>query len=65
MAGRRALIAKDDLYRMAQAVAAHGVVLKGRVDALGGFTFTLAPQAEKSGTPNNDLDDRLDDWAAS
>ena len=63
MSGRRALISKDDLDRMACAVAAHGVVFKGRVDPLGGFTFTLSPQAEDSPARNDDLDDRLDAWA--
>lgn len=65
MAGRRALISKDDLDRMATAVAAHGVVIKGRVDPLGGFTFTMTRQREQVASSNDDLDDRLDDWAAS
>lgn len=64
MSGRRALISKDDLERMACAVAAHGVVLRGRVDDRG-FTFTMAPQVEKGAPTNDDLDDRIDDWAAS
>lgn len=65
MAGRRALISKDDLDRMASTVAAHGVVFRGRVDALGNFDFTLTRQAERAASCNDDLDDRLDDWAAS
>ncbi len=65
MAGRKALISKDDLDRMATAVAAHGVVIKGCVDTLGNFTFTLSPQKDSAAPGNNDLDDRLDDWAAS
>lgn len=64
MAGRRALISKDDLERMACAVAAHGVVFKGRVDPLGGFTFTMAPQGNPGSHGNDDLDDRLDAWAS-
>ena len=63
MTSRRALISKDDLDRMACAVAAHGVVLKGRVDPRGSFTFTMTRQAEQMGPMNEDLDDRLDDWA--
>ncbi len=62
MASRRALISKDDLERMACAVAAHGVVLKGRVDPLGGFTFTMAPQGERGATGNDDLDGRLEEF---
>ncbi|WP_343343374.1 hypothetical protein WJT74_07670 [Sphingomicrobium sp. XHP0239] len=65
MAGRKALISKDDLERMATTVAAHGVVLKGRVDALGNFDFTMTRPAEGVASCNDDLDDRLDDWAAS
>jgi hypothetical protein len=65
MAGRKALISKDDLDRMACAVAAHGVVMKGCVDTLGNFTFTLSPQKNAALPENDDLDDRLDDWAAS
>jgi hypothetical protein len=64
MAGRRALIGKDDLDRMASVCAAHGVVIKGRVDPLGGFTFTMSPQADATAPGNDDLDDRLDDFAA-
>lgn len=64
MAGRRALISKDDLERMACAVAAHGVVIKGRVDPLGGFTFTMQQQATNSAPGSNDLDDRLDEFAS-
>jgi hypothetical protein len=60
---RRALITKDDLDRMACAVAAHGVVMKGRVDPLGGFSFTLAPKGDAD-KAHNDLDDRLDEWGA-
>jgi hypothetical protein len=60
---RRALISKDDLERMACAVAAHGVVLKGRVDPLGGFTFTMEPSKGALLPRNDDLDDRLDEWA--
>jgi hypothetical protein len=63
MAGRRALISKDDLERMACAVAAHGVVFKGRVDPMGGFTFTMAPQTDRAAPSNDDLDDRLDEFA--
>ena len=65
MAGRKALLSKDDLDRMATVVAAHGVVMKGCVDPLGNFTFTLSPQIERAASTNDDLDDRLDDWAAS
>jgi len=66
VASRRALISKDDLDRMATAVASHGVVLKGRVDPMGGFTFTMTPQPE-AGASNgrDDFDSRFDDWAAS
>lgn len=62
MTARRALISKDDLDRMACAVAAHGVVIKGRVDPLGGFTFTMAPQSERAQPENDDLDGRLDEF---
>lgn len=65
MSGRKALISKDDLDRMACAVAAHGVVIRGRVDALGNFDFTMAPKTERATPGNDDLDDRLSDWAAS
>ncbi|WP_170005046.1 hypothetical protein [Pseudopontixanthobacter vadosimaris] len=65
MSGRKALISKDDLERMACAVAAHGVVLKGRVDPLGGFTFTMTPQAGQAASANDDLDVRLDEFGAS
>lgn len=64
MSTRRALISKDDLDRMACAVAAHGVVFKGRIDPLGGFTFTMEPP--KGGAPVNrgpDLGDEFADWA--
>lgn len=64
MTARRALISKDDLERMACAVAAHGVVLKGRVDPLGGFTFTMAPQTHNAPANNDDLDGRLDEFGA-
>ena len=64
MSGRRALITKDDLDRMASAVAQHGVVIRGRVDAMGGFTFTLAPQKGADLPPQGDLDARLDEWGA-
>ena len=64
MSGRRALITKDDLERMASVVAQHGVVMRGRVDAMGGFTFTLAPQESADLPPRNDLDARLDEWGA-
>jgi hypothetical protein len=62
---RRALISKDDLDRMAFAVAAHGVVFKGRIDPLGGFTFTMEPP--KGGAPvigAADLGDEFADWAS-
>jgi hypothetical protein len=49
---------------MASVCAAHGVVIKGRVDPLGGFTFTMSPQADATAPGNDDLDDRLDDFAA-
>lgn len=65
MAGRKALISKDDLDRMACAVAAHGVVFKGRVDPMGGFTFTIAQAGEKAVPGNDDLDARLDEFASS
>ena len=64
MAGRRALIGKEDLERMASTVAAHGVVFKGRVDPLGGFTFTMAPASDRTAPGNDDLDDRLDEFAS-
>jgi hypothetical protein len=61
---RRALISKDDLDRMACAVAAHGVVFKGCVDPQQNiFTFSMEP-GRGAGLPrNDDLDDRLDRWA--
>ncbi|BBI19854.1 hypothetical protein EKJ_07010 [Qipengyuania flava] len=64
MAGRKALISKDDLVRMATTVAAHGVVLRGRIDALGNFDFTMTRQAEAVASSNDDLDDRLDEFGA-
>ena len=64
MAGRKALLSKDDLERMATTVAAHGVVLRGRVDALGNFDFTMTRQAEAVASSNDDLDDRLDEFGA-
>lgn len=63
MTARRALISKDDLDRMACAVAAHGVVFKGRVDPQGGFTFSMEPGRAPNLPYNDDLDARLDDWA--
>ena len=65
MAGRKALISKDDLDRMASTVAAHGVVLRGRVDALGNFDFTMTRQAEGAASVNDDLDNRLGKFGAS
>ena len=65
MSGRRALISKDDLDRMASTVAAHGVVLRGRVDALGNFNFTMTRQAEAVASINDDLDERLGKFGAS
>ena len=56
MSGRRALISKDDLDRMACAVAAHGVVMKGRVDPEGGFSFTLCPRPITTAGGADDLD---------
>ena len=49
---------------MATTVAAHGVVLRGRVDALGNFDFTMTRQAEAVASSNDDLDDRLDEFGA-
>lgn len=65
MSGRRALISKDDLNRMAATVAAHGVVFDGRVTASGDLAFRLSPFVEKRGASSDDLDDRLDQWGAS
>ena len=59
MPGRKALISKDDLERMAQTVAAHGVVIRGRVDATGAFDFTMTRQADTLALSNDDLDDRI------
>lgn len=59
MATRRALISKSDLDRMAVAVAAHGVVMKGRVDPDGGFSFSLSPKVDGSAIYNDDLDERI------
>lgn len=64
MASRRALISKDDLDRMATTVAAHGVIFKGRVDALGNFTFAMEPKTDRPSHGNDDLDGRLDEWGA-
>ena len=61
---RRALITKDDLERMANAVALHGVVFRGRVDPAGGFTFTLSPLTGEGNAGRSDLDARLDEWGA-
>lgn len=66
MTARRALISKDDLDRMACAVAAHGVVFKGRIDPQGGFSFTMEPP--KAGAPlrpQADLGDEFERWAGS
>jgi hypothetical protein len=65
MSGRRALISKDDLARMACAVAAYGVTFKGRVDAAGNFDFTVTPGATGGPSGNDDLDDRLDSFGAT
>lgn len=63
MAGRRALISKDDLDRMATVCAAKGVIIEGEYR---GFRFTMSPaKAEAMLARNDDLDGRLDDWAAS
>lgn len=62
MSGRKALITKDDLERMASAVAVHGVVFRGRVDPAGGFSFVLAPQTAEGTSGRDDLDARLDEW---
>lgn len=59
MSNRRALISKNDLDRMATAVAAHGVVLRGRVDPDGGFSFTLAPKSDGMAPDNDDIDARI------
>lgn len=64
MAGRRALISKEDLERMASTVAAHGVVFKGRVDPLGSFTFTMALPANAPVQSGDDLDDRLSEFGS-
>lgn len=63
MAGRKALIPKDDLNRMATVCAAQNVVIEGEYK---GFRFTMSPaKAEAMLAHNGDLDDRLDEWAAS
>ena len=59
MASRRALISTADLARMASAVAAYGVVLKGRVDPLGNFDFSLTREPDGGMPSNDDLDDRI------
>lgn len=62
MAGRKALIPKDDLNRMATVCASKGVVIEGEYR---GFRFTMTPaKGEAMLARNDDLDDRLDDWAA-
>lgn len=65
MSGRRALISKDDLARMACAVAAYGVTFRGRVDAAGNFEFTVTPGVNGGPPGVDDLDDRLDKFGAA
>jgi hypothetical protein len=63
MSGRKALIPKDDLSRMAAVCAAQNVVIEGEYM---GFRFTMSPaKAEALLAKNDDLDDRLNNWAAS
>ena len=62
---RKALIPKGDLQRMAETVAAHGVVFRGRLDALGNLDFTLTPARGGVDSSNDDIDDRLEQFGAS
>jgi hypothetical protein len=62
MAGRKAIIPKDDLNRMATVCASKNVVIEGEYR---GFRFTMSPaKAETMLARNDDLDDRLDEFAA-
>lgn len=60
MSSRRALLTVTDLRRMAQVVREEGVTLKGRVDPLGGLSFSIAPAGERANDDGDDLDDRLE-----
>lgn len=59
MSGRRALISKDDLNRMAATVAAHEVVFEGRTNADGELVFRMTPLVERDSQNSDDLDERL------
>ncbi|WP_172593160.1 hypothetical protein [Altererythrobacter sp. B11] len=50
---------------MAKIVRAHGVVFKGRVDAVGGLSFEIAPTTVQGAGAPDDLDARLDEYGAS
>ncbi len=57
MAGRKALIPKDDLNRMAIVCAAQNVVIEAEY---GGLRFTMSPaKADGFLARNDDLDDRI------
>lgn len=58
MATRAALVREADLRRMAKVAREEGVSICGRMDATGGFTFTIHAGASKS-TDDGDLDARI------
>lgn len=61
----RALISKDDLTRWASTVAAHNVVIDGRVYSNGDVAFRLSPYVANAQSGDDDFDDRLDGFAKS
>lgn len=62
MSGRKALISKDDLGRMAEVAAKHSVAVKGRIDPMGNFTFDIAPivLADARNDDEDDFTARID-----
>jgi hypothetical protein len=62
MASRAPLVREADLRRMAKVAREEGVSIRGRVDAMGGFSFTIDAHAPKSGGDDVDLDARIAKW---
>lgn len=61
---RRALLAASDLRRMARVAREEGVSFRGRVDALGGLTFTISPILAHVVESEDDLDTRIEAYGS-
>ena len=63
---RRAIVSTEELRKMARLVAETGVTFRGRMDALGGFSFSILPTSAAAVKFNDgdDLDDRLAEFGA-